>query len=112
MNTAINKSMSEDELDRAWVFAQDPAMVEARLFEDGTYGAVISLPGHYTLIWGVIGDTIGFEDRWCYQTQAAALFALETWDYPHQREPEGWYYNPATGRARPNSNDDEEYTAA
>jgi hypothetical protein len=41
----------------------------------------------------------GYEDRWCYHTQATAEQALEAWS--GIGEPQGWHRHPGTGRRRP-----------
>jgi len=101
--------MSDDAKDRDWVFAQDPATIECRIFEDGTYAAIHRLMFHWTMVYGAVGDTIGYDDRWCYETLPGALEALANWDYPEQKEPEGWHRNPKTGRRRWGGNPELEY---
>lgn len=98
-----------DEADRSWVFAQDPATIEVRVFEDGTYAAVKRLLYHFTMIYGVIGDHFGYDDRWCYETLPDALKALAEWNYPEQKEPTGWHRNPRTSRRRWGGNPELEY---
>lgn len=96
-----------------WVEATDPgAVLAVRIFDDGTYAAVKRLLFHYTLIYGIIGDAFGYENRWCYQTLAGAEAALRAWQYPSQAEPEGWHRNPRTGRRRPEGDAAREYIDA
>lgn len=47
-----------------------------------------------------------YHDRWCYESTAEAVEALQEWNGV---EPEGWHRNPKTGRRRPNGNACEEY---
>mgnify|MGYP001282856872 CR=1 FL=1 len=56
---------------------------------------------HYSLHMGVIGDTTGYDDRWCYDTHERAVKAIEEWK---SRDFEGgpiyWHRHPTTGRRR------------
>lgn len=63
-------------------------------------------PFAYTtaIIVGRIGDLTGYDDRWCYHTEADARRALETWD--GVGEPEGWHRHPGTGRRMSESADE------
>lgn len=102
--------LSADVNAEAWVIATDPhTTLLARIFDDGTYAAVRRLMFHYTLIYGIVGDNLGYENRWCYQTLARAAQAMVEWDYPKQAEPEGWHRNPRTGRRRPDGDATKEY---
>lgn len=94
-----------------WVRATVPNWLSIRLFEDGTYAAVHPLLYHWTLIYGIVGDETGYEDRWCYMQPDDAVAALLHWDYPVQREPEGWHRNPRTGRRRPGGDKEKEHVA-
>lgn len=42
------------------------------------------------------GYRVGYEDRWCFHTEAGARKALDAWD--GTGEPQGWHRHPATGR--------------
>lgn len=45
--------------------------------------------------------SLGYTDRWCYETTSAALRAAERWTGPYPAtEPHGWHRHPATGRRR------------
>lgn len=84
-----------------WVRTVVDDATAVRIFDiDGTYAAVHPLLFHWTLIYGAVGDNIGFDDRWCYPTRAAAEHALAHWNYPAENEPTGWHRNPRTGRRR------------
>lgn len=48
----------------------------------------------HALIAGM--NRYGYEDRWCYRSEAAALAALDAWD--GSGEPAGWHRHPDTGR--------------
>ena len=56
------------------------------------------------ILLGKMGDTTGFEDRWCYHSAAEAERALAMWD-GETGEPEGWHRNPRTGRRRQDGNE-------
>lgn len=94
----------------AWVKATDPdTTLEVRLLGDGTYLAVRRLLFHYTLIYGVLGDQIGYEDRWCYPTAAAASAGMWGWTSYPEGEPAGWHRHPKSGRRRPDCDASREY---
>lgn len=48
----------------------------------------------YAIISGI--GTYTYEDRWCYESCAAARRALDAWD--GTGEPQGWHRHPRTGR--------------
>lgn len=96
----------------AWVRRmQDGERVfDIRIFEDGTYAVIKALMFHYTIIYGALGDVYGYDNRWCYGDRLAPVqAALAAWDYPEQKEPEGWQRHPDTGRRRPNGDPSKEY---
>ena len=83
-----------------WLGNDDNRAVKVKVFSCGLYGAVKKLLFHWTLIIGQVGDTVGYDDRYCYQTEALARAALEAWD--GRSEPQGgWHRHPSTGRRRP-----------
>lgn len=69
---------------------------------------------HWTLKRGSFFDTIGYSDRWCYETEELAMEALHAFpvnpspDY----EPDGWHRHPATGRRRTDRTSATEYIEA
>lgn len=67
-----------------------------RLLPDGRWAAVLPLMFTAAIIVGRIGDVHGYDDRWCYHSEATALAALDAWD--GAGEPKGWHRNPMTGR--------------
>ena len=71
---------------------------------DGTYIMVKPLMFHWTMIRGVVGDTTGYFDRWCYATKELAMYALSAFpsNPPSGYEPAGWHRHPMSGRRRPN----------
>lgn len=73
----------------------------------GRWAGLMRFMFTYAIIVGRMGDEVGYENRWCYKTYAAALMALETWD--GVGEPEGWHRHPDTGRRRENGDPDTEY---
>lgn len=100
--------MSHDELE-AWVKGFDPMAITVRDLGDGRYAYVSRLIYHYTLKVGQIGDEIGYDDRWCYQTLTLANAALKAWNPAIEKEPTGWHRSPHTGRRRPDGNPAKEY---
>lgn len=50
------------------------------------------------IIVGFMGDTTGYEDRWCFHTHERSEAALGAWD--GQGEPTGWHRHPDSGRRR------------
>lgn len=83
---------------------------KVKFFPDGTYGAVKPLIYHWTLIFGLIGNTDNYEDQWCYATRDKAMQALKSWS--GEGDPDGWHRHPRTGRRRPDGDPTKEYTAA
>ena len=78
-----------------------------RRLDDRRYVAVMPLMFTHAIIWGYIGDTFGYEDRWCYHDKGVAIAAATAWD--GTGEPEGWHRHPATGRRRPDGDPSQEY---
>lgn len=56
-----------------------------------------------------IHETIGYDDRWCYENMALAHKAFEEWDGAVGTEPQGWHRHPNTGRRRPDGTPESEY---
>lgn len=85
------------------VMGENP-LTEAHLraLEGGAYVLAKRLMFHWTVIHGYIGDLWGYDDRWCFATEASALEAVAAWpmDDPKGYEPSGWHRHPATGRRR------------
>lgn len=77
-----------------------------RVLPDGRVLGVLRLMYHWTLHID-LHDT-GYEDRYCYQTSAQALAAMNEWD--GTGDPGyGWHRHPATNRRRPNGDASKEY---
>jgi hypothetical protein len=75
--------------------------------EEGTYGAILKLMFHYTILTGEIGDYVSC-DRWCYTADLAPVVtAFAEWD--GKSELKGWQRHPTTGRRRTNSDPNKEY---
>lgn len=74
--------------------AEELGYLEYREFDNGRNAALCGLL--YT--WAILADLdeIGYGDRWCYETRADALRALNEWG--GEGEPSGWHRHPATGR--------------
>ncbi|EPX77970.1 hypothetical protein [Salipiger mucosus] len=71
---------------------------EIRDLEDGRFACLLDLMFTTAIIVGRIGDTSGYDDRWCYKTYEMAKDALTAWD--GVGEPDGWHRHPLTGRRR------------
>jgi hypothetical protein len=88
--------------------------LEVRVLPDGQHWAgVMPLMFTEAIIVGRLGDTRGYENRWCYHTRADAIAALKAWD--GRGEPQGWHRHPPSGRRREiGSNNDilQEWVAA
>lgn len=66
------------------------------LLPDGRVCGVHRLLYHWTLLVDL--NPIGYEDRYCYETEAGALSALLEW--AGDGEPKGWHRHPTSGRRR------------
>lgn len=96
-----------------WSWLRSPdggCLVEAKDLGHGLYAGVRPLVFHSVLIVGRIGDRFGYDDCFCYATEAKARAALAAWD--GHGEPAGWFRNPKTGRRRPDGDPMREYVSA
>lgn len=78
-----------------------------RPISGGRWAGLMRFMFTYAIIVGQMGDESTYDDRWCYETYAAALMALETWD--GEGEPEGWHRHPISGRRRKGGDPATEY---
>jgi len=93
-----------------WLLSADGGCcVEAKLIGDGIYAAIKPLMYHWTMVVGLVGDRMSYEDRWCFETRQMAEQGLREWS--GEGEPVGWHRNPRTGRRRPGGNPAKEYVA-
>lgn len=60
------------------------------------WAAIQPLAFTHRIAVGRLGDIVGVEDGWCYQTYDQAKAALDAWD--GQGEPAGWHRHPESGR--------------
>lgn len=69
------------------------------------------IPFIYTdaIVWGFIGDTTGYMDRWCYDSATKAIIHATAWDGASDTEPDGWHRHPRSGRRRENGDPTTEY---
>lgn len=82
-------------------FLRDECLyLDPRLLPGGRYACVYRLLYTHAIITGKIGNTGGFDDRWCYENYASAWAALDAWD--GEGEPSGWHRHPGSGHRRPN----------
>lgn len=80
--------------------------------DGGMYCAIKPLLFHWTMIIGVIGDRTGYEDRYCYGSQALASAALLEWATREYRdEPKMWHRHPKSGRRREGGDAEQETVA-
>jgi len=99
--------MTKDEY-FSWLKTEDGGFcTEVKEISPGIYAAVKPLLFHWTMIIGMIGDTSGYSDRYCFANKPLAENALKLWD--GQGEPIGWHRHPASGRRRPDGNVSKEY---
>lgn len=66
---------------------------------------------NFIFTWAILADLHrgGYERRWCYESYADALAALQAWN--GDGEPSGWHRDPYTGRRRPHGDASREYVA-
>jgi hypothetical protein len=67
-----------------------------RMMPDGRWAGTTKLIFTTAIIVGKVGDLNGYQDRWCYRDESAALAALNNWN--GVGEPTGWHRHPASGR--------------
>lgn len=65
-------------------------------FADGRICGISRLLYHWTMHVDI--SEWGYEDCYCYQTEAAAITALKEWD--GKGDPKNWHRHPKTGRRR------------
>jgi hypothetical protein len=69
-----------------------------QLLPNGRWAGVLQFMFSHAIVCGRVGDDVGYDGRWCYDSEAEALAALEAWD--GTGEPDGWRRHPDTGRRR------------
>jgi hypothetical protein len=72
--------------------------------------AVVPSLGRWDVIVGLQADwktSYNYENRWCFQSLDVAVLAASCWN--GEGEPGLWHWHPASGRRRPNGNQDHEY---
>lgn len=69
---------------------------DVRTISPTHYAAIYPLMYTHSIIVGRVGDRMGYDNRWCYQTYEKAKAALEAWD--GTAEPTGWHRHPDSGR--------------
>lgn len=102
-------TLSIDDRYHRWLRSRDGgSCAEVRYFDGGLrYAAIKPLLFHWTMITGMVGDYISFDDRWCYVDANAAKWGLREWS--GQGDPDGWHRHPRTGRRRPDGDPAREY---
>lgn len=75
-----------------------------RRLDNARYVAVVPMLFTHAVIWGYIGDTAGYEDRWCFRSGLDAIAAA--WVWTGEGEPMGWTRHPMSGRRRPHGDPD------
>lgn len=63
----------------------------------------------HAITTGRADNVMSIDTHWCYETKAQALEALERWEPMAQKEPEGWFRHPESGRRRPNGDPAQEH---
>jgi hypothetical protein len=63
-------------------------------FDNGDTAAIMPLLYTTAIVAGI--NDCGYDDRWCYKTEKAAVDALNAWD--GEGEPTGWHRHPPSGR--------------
>jgi hypothetical protein len=87
-----------------WLRDHNSSLIELADVGDGRWVSIERLLFHYTIKSGTIGDTIGYDDRWCMADLPRAIVAFAEWkSRKFEGEPTGWRRHPNTGRRR---NDD------
>jgi hypothetical protein len=98
--------------DTAWLTKHAAENRYTRIEVDGRghWIGIQRLMFHYTMHKGAIGDDCGYDDRWCFQDQVIADYALTEWKArDFKGEPIGWHRHPRTGRRRPGGDATQEY---
>lgn len=85
-----------DQLRGFLAFLHDSGYREVVLLDGGRWAGLSPFLYTTAIVVGRLGDTDGFDDRWCYHTSEAAQAALAAWD--GIGEPHGWHRQPGTGR--------------
>ena len=67
-----------------------------KYFENGRQAAIAPFMFTCAIICDI--DRCGYNERWCYHSNLAAVQALDVWN--GKGEPEGWHRHPKTGRRR------------
>jgi hypothetical protein len=62
----------------------------------GRYAAIEPKVFTHAIVVGRIGERVGYDDTWCFETLDKATAALAVWD--GTGEPQGWIRHPASGR--------------
>ncbi|WP_296708163.1 hypothetical protein [Tistrella sp.] len=67
----------KDEID-AFIseYVMTKTSIEMKLFENAKYAVVRRLLFHWTIVYGQLFDEVGYDQRWCYETEQGALAAL------------------------------------
>ena len=95
----------------AWLLEQYRVTPDhLKLLDDGRYILASPLMFHWTMMIGRVGDTWGYDTRYCYTHEAVALTALALWN--GEGDPVGWHRHPDTGRRRPDGDPAREYMEA
>lgn len=93
-----------------WKWLADPhggGCVASKDLGEGVYAGIKPLLFHWTMLVGEIGNTVSYEDRYCFQTRELAEEALKLWD--GRGDPINWHRHPRTGRRRVNGDPATEY---
>lgn len=53
--------------------------------------------------------SLEFTDVYCYESVGVALVSALTWNPATEKEPQGWFRSPSSGRRRPDADPDQEY---
>jgi hypothetical protein len=112
--TAYAEYLHQNGLSKAIPYAKflcQNGFSDIRFINQTTYVAILKFLFTAAIVKGTIGDTIGYNDRWCYHSVEDARKALTEWDPLTQQEPAGWHRHPTTGRRREEGNPASEYFA-
>ena len=79
-----------------------------KLIGTDSFACVMPLMFTAAIITGKLTEmSVGYSNRWCYHSIAAATAALDAWN--GTGEPEGWHRHPNTGRRRDDGKTENEY---